>query len=309
MSYESYIHAAAIGTSVLAGVTGRVIERSIDPHRPESAGNRWHRHNSIRRHKGGVNLITASVKDMLDRMPQGTGAAALDLPCVALGASPLYLWTVQNQDDVPLPTAGSTHELVTISKGVLVLKRLTWSSPGEPTIATVSVFPLSADGLASFWTLTQGALPAAPPVDADYTLKQITIDGGAALTEISDIETDFELPARPRFKAPASRYQDAISLGGTAGLCGARIGWKTTDATLMRTWGDGYKGSAIATVELQLEPYAQAAERDTDALKLLKIEIKGLLSIGNAEGGRPNTYQVSGEALSADGTSPVRWGY
>lgn len=304
---DHFIHAASLAGTTLTGVSGQTIEVQREKHDPESPGNIWNRLKAIKRQSAMISLTTASVKQVLDLMPQGSGATALPVPCLKLSAgAPLALYTVSNQDDVPLPTAGSVHEKLLVNLGAVALRRLSWSEPGEPMVANLTAWPLSADGETLYWTASQVALPSPAAVDADVTLDYLTIGGGSPVEGISDLELEIDCPWTPRFKLPKSRYPDYISSAGARGICKVRLGYKAQDRSLLRAWGSGYKGSAIQTVELGLRDYAQAAERGTN---VTKIELKCLMEVTGVEDGRPSTATVNCESISADGSNPFRWGY
>ena len=303
---EHYIHAASIGATILPGVTGQAIERQREKHRPETAGNLWTRLDALKRQVGMISLTTSGVKQLLDLMPQGTGATQLPVPCMKLSAgAPLTLWAISNQDDVPLPTAGAVHEKLLINLGAVALRRLAWRESGEPMVATATCWPISADGEAPYWAASQAALPTVPPVDSDMTLDAVSI-GGVPLEDVSDIEVEIDCPWTPSFKLPKSRYPDYLSAAGARGICAVRFGWRSRDRSLLRAWGEGYKGGAVQTVELTLRDYAQAAERGATTFKL---DLKCTIEAASVEDGRPSTVQVNCASLSTDGLNPFRWGY
>jgi hypothetical protein len=303
---EHYIHAASIGASVLPGVTGQAIERQREKHRPDTAGNLWTRLDSLKRQVAMVSLTTSGVKQLLDLMPQGSGATQLPVPCLKLSAgAPLTLWSISNQDDVPLPTAGNVHEKLLINLGAVALRRLSWREPGEPVVATATCWPLSADGEASYWVPSQAALPTVPPVDNDYTLDAVSI-GGTPIDNFGDLDLEIDCPWTPGFKLPKSRYPDYLSAAGARGTCSVKIGWRSRDRTLLRVWGEGYKSSAVQTVELTLRNYGQAAER---GVTTLLMDLKCTVEATSIEDGRPSTVQVNCASLSTDGANPFRWGY
>jgi hypothetical protein len=303
---EHFIHAATLAGATLTGVTGQTIEVTREKHEPESPGNIWNRLRAIKRQSAMIALSTSSVKQVLDLMPQGSGATAFPVPCLKLSAgAPLALYTVNNQDDVPLPTAGTVHEKLLVNLGAVALRRLTWAEPGDPIVASLNAYPLSADGEALYWAASQVALPAQAAVDADCTLDYITV-GGSAIEAIHDVELDIDCPWTPRFKLPKSRYPDYISSAGARGICKVKLAYKSSDRTLLRAWGSGFKGSSIQTVELGLRDYAQAAERGAT---VYKIELKCLMEVTGAEDGRPSSASVTCESISTDGLTPFRWGY
>ena len=303
---EHYIHAAAIGATVLPGVTGLTAERQREYHRPESAGNLWPRLDAIKRQIAVVSLTTSGVKALLDLMPQGLGATALPVPCLKLSpAAPLKMWAISNQDDVPLPTAGSAHELLTVNLGPVVLRRLAWREPGEPVVATVTAWPLSADGVASYWAPSLAGLPTIPPVDADYTIDSVKI-AGVEIDNLSDLDVEIDCPWTPRFRSPSSRYTDYVAAAGARGRCAVKIGWKSLDRTLLRVWGEGYKSGAVQTVAIVLRDYGQAAERGATTYNL---DLKCTIEATSVEDGRPSSVQVNCHSLSTDGLNPFRWGF
>lgn len=302
---EHYIHAAAIGATILPGATGQTIERQRDHHAPESPGNVWNRLRSIKRQVGLVSLTSGGVAAILGLMPQGSGPTQLPVPCMALGANPLVLWAVANQDNVPLLEQTNLHEKISIAKGVLALRRLSWREAGEPVLATMTAWPLSADGEASYWSMTAEAAPTAPPVDADYTLDSLTI-GETPVAPFTDLEVEIDCPWTPRFKNPKSRYPDYIAGAGSRGICNVRIGWRSLDRSLLRSFGEGFSGGAVQVVELILRDYANMAQRGSNVFKL---KLNCVIEAAQAEDARPSTVQVTCHSISTDGTNPFLWGY
>lgn len=302
---EFYIHAANLGATVLTGTTGRAIELRKNKHMPETAGNLWHRLNAIKTYSSEVSLVTASAAQLLGLMPQGS-APAIPVPYTLItDAQKLTLWAIKQQDDVPLPTAAAEHEKIEIAKGLIAMRRMSWSEVGDPAILTASAWPLSANGVDSYWAMTQAAKPTMPPVDSDMTLDYVKI-GTTEVDSFRDLDIEVDVPWTPTFKYPKSIYQDYLSAAGARGLFAVRFNWRSSDRALLRAYGDGYLGSAIQTVEIRLRNYANMATRgDT----YYKMDLKCLVEVASAEDGRPGSVQVSCSSISEDGGNPFRWGF
>ena len=237
-------------------------------------------------------------------MPRGSGATILPVPCLKLDATnTLTLWALKGQDDLPLFDQSSVHEKMVISKGLLALRRISWREPGEPVVASLTGWALSADGITAPWVLSQAALPALPPTESDFTLDSLSI-GGTALEDVSDLEIEFSAPWTPRWKAPSHRYPGYLSSSAARGICEVTATFKSSDRSLLRAWGPGFKGAAIDNFALVFRDYAQAAER---GITTIPLSIAGTVEVSGAEDGRPSSVQVKVSSLSTDGSNPTTW--
>jgi hypothetical protein len=301
---EYHIDAAQLGSTVLTGTTGRAMELTRDMHRPETAGNFWNRLSAIKRKGAVITLTTASAKQLLDLMPQGS-SPALPVPLVEITeGAPLTLWAIKDQDNLPLPATGVVHEKLVITKGVIALRRMAWAEVGDPTMLTATVWPLSTDGEAPLWTATEAAKPNLPPVDQDMTLEYLKI-GSTEVDSISDLSLEIECPWQPRWKSPRAVYTDYLATAGPRGIIVVRASWRSMDRSLLRLWGDGFKDDAVQTITIATRTYGQLADRGdvTDAM-----DLQCSLEVSSVEDGRPGTVQVTATSISTDGTNPFRWG-
>jgi hypothetical protein len=301
---EYYYGAAQLGATVLTGCVGGGSEITRNKHNPRTAGNTWERLRAIKTHAAQVRLETASLGTLLDFLPQG-GASNLPYPCKAVSSgSDILLWSLQQDDILPIPKAGSTHERTTIPKYFAHLSRIAWPGPGEPALSTLIVHPLSADGTATYWTRAAAAAPSLPGIDDDWTLDGLTI-GGSAMEDISDFSLDIEAPITPRYKAPNHVYPTIIS-AIASDVVRASMSFKSMNTALLRTYGDGFSGSAAVSVVATFRNYAQASTRGGSTKT---ITMSATVEATASDSGRSDSVQVLCEAIKSttDANHPLTW--
>lgn len=298
------IHSAQLGTAVLPGVTGAAVEAQRETHRPATASNRWHRLASIARYMGSINITTTGIKDLLDQMPQGSGAAALPYPCVSLATKNLTCWNLLQDDVLPQLASGNVHEKLLVAKGLAALSELSWGGPGQPVQARVQAWPLSADGSASYWTKSQAAAPAAPPAESDFEVSSVTW-GGVAITELSGLQLSIQAPTNPVHPV-GKLYPTKLSAVPSSGVVAITARMQVPDLTLLRSWGEHFAGGAVGDLVIVCKNYAQAAERGSSTVT---ITLRGTAEAMGATGGRPGQSElmVSSVQDATDGTNPFSW--
>lgn len=300
------VHAATIGTTDLPGVIGAAVESGRTAHRPVTASNPWNRLASIARYAGAVTLTTTGLKALLDKMPQGSGAAALPYPCMSLaGDAPgLTLWSLKQDDLLPKLASGTVHEKMVIGAGLLSLTELSWQGNGNPVQATARCLPLSADGAASYWTKSQAVAPSLAPLEADYEVTSVTWNG-TAIPEVSGLTLSIDAPATVRHNV-GKTYPQSLAGAPSGGVVGVTARIQCPDSALLRSWGEGFEGSALRSLVIVCKDFAQAAERGSSTVT---ITIVGTGEVVQAQRGRPDSVELLVTAVkgTTDASVPFTW--
>lgn len=303
MTTKYAIHAAALGSTVWPGITGQAISKQREIHRPHTAGNSWNRLTSVKRQVNMGSLTTSGLKAVLDAMPQGT-TSGLPYPCLGLTTDALNLWAFKEDDTLPKFAAGSTHEKLVIAAGFLALKGVSWREPGEPAVAKVDFYALSADGTTSPWVASAAAAPSVPPAESDFELDSLAI-AGTTLDDISDLELSYDTQVKLRWAKSFGLYPTYIS-ALTEGMIDVGLRFRCQDRSLFRTYGDFFFGGVKKTITLTFKDYAQGGARGTASCTLT---LDALISADEADDGFPSSLMINAMAIktTTDGVHPHTW--
>jgi hypothetical protein len=298
------IHSAAIAGTFLPGVLGHAVEAGREVHRPETASNLFHRLASVGRYNGMATFQTSGIKALLDLMPQGAGAAQLPYPCLDLSVgSGLELWQLKQDNVLPKLATGTVHEKLVIAKGQLAITDFSWGGMGQPLIADLKCYPLSADGIASYFTKSAVAAPALPPLEGDYEIASVTWAGTAI--EVESFGLNIQAAVQPRWGngKPYPQFLSSSPAGGVVSI-GARL--QVADSALFRSWGENFQAGAVGNLVIVAKNFALAAERGANTVTLT---LRGVAEFQSLSGGRPGSGELQVTSLKDDtGTVvPLTW--
>ena len=299
------LDAAYLHTTALPGLSGAMVETKRELNEPVSASHRHQRLRSIARHAGGANLTTTGIKTLLSNMPQGSGATALPYPCASIAsfASGITLWAVQQDDILPQIAAGSVHEKMVITKGLISLLGWQWGGVGQSVSAQARITPLSSDGTAAYWAKT-GALaaPAAPPAETDFEVTSITWKG-VAIPEVTRVEAAVDAPLQ-LFYPVQKIYPTRLVGAPAAGLIGHRVSLQVPDATLLRSMGENLDGPGDLIIGMT--NFAQASA--TRGAETVSWALRATAEIETDERGRPNSSAMVFRGIQDSAALPLIYG-
>ncbi len=287
------IHALKLGPTVLPGVTATSQTWQRETYKPAGAGHLHQRMVSVKRLAPRLTFTTTALVAALDQML----IAGYPFPCQRLSAKNLQGWGIRADPELPAFAGGSSHESLVLATGALLANSLSWSRPGEAANLSLTAHALSTDGQAVPWAVSQVALPALSPVDADWDLESLTLNG-ETMTGVSNLRFTFGPEASPQFN-PGNLYATYLQQAPVSGPAQIMASFSTEDETLFRRNG-GFSGDALVDVVAVFRPFQQAlAARGAAALTL---SLKAACEVPEAQRGRPGTVSVNCHGVSANGT-------
>lgn len=291
------IHAATLNTTKLPGCTGYAIDVGRQTLIRGTSGSANRRMVSAARYAQAASIQTSGLKAILDLMLAPANAS---VPCNSLAAlgTGLQLAAVAQDAILPKDTAGSA-ELLTIAKGLIAIRGVSWGQVGDAVAVDVGVWAISADGQASGWTIAQGAIPGLPTGEDAYTLHSATWAGGAldGMTGLSlTISTSPQLEYNP-----GAIYPTMIRQAPTTGNLSVDASFSLPDRSKLRTLGEHF---AAGDLVLKFRPFKHAAARDTTEVTLT---LSGVAEVSGAADGSPSGVTVNVHGVKTDGSSPLAW--
>lgn len=295
------IHAATLGGTALPGCSGYAAEvgRSIAAFATSGAAHR--RLIAAGRYAKAVDITTSGLFTVLSKL--GT-PATVPVPCASLAGhvGGLVLAASAQDSILPADTAGAA-ELMTITNGLIALRGISWSQPGEACVCDVGVWPLSTDGAADAWTLTQGAIPALPASEEDYDLFSATWKG-TALDGMTGLQLSIATNPQVEFN-PGAVYPTMIRQAPSTGPIEVSAGFTLPDRAALRSYGQHFHGGAVGALALTFRRFSNAASHD--AVNPVTLTLTGVAEVSQAQDGRPGSVSVTVHGVKTDGTSPLAW--
>ena len=295
------IHAASLGGTALPGCSGYAAEvgRSVSAFATSGAAHR--RLIAAGRYAKAVSITTSGLFTMLSKLGL---PAAVPVPCTSvishLGG--LILAASAQDPILPADTAGAA-ELMTITNGLLCLRGISWSQPGEACVCDVGVWPLSTDGQEDAWALSQGAIPALPASEEDYDLHAATWKG-VALDGMTGLQLAIATNPQVEFN-PGSIYPTMIRQAPATGPIEVSASFTLPDRAALRAYGQHFHGGVVGPLVLTFRRFSNAAARD--AVNPVVITLTGAAEVSQAQDGRPGSVSVTVHGVKTDGTSPLAW--
>lgn len=296
------IHAATLDGVKLPGCTGYAAEAGRQVAMFGTSGSPHRRLVAAGRYAQAISLTTGGLKTLLSKM---LAASAAPIPCASLATGTGLVIAASAVDPVlPADTAGAA-ELLTVARGLMCLRSLSWQQAAGGVTCDVGVWPLSVDGQASGWSTAQGPIPALPTAEEDYDLHSITWKGGAL-----DGLTGFQLgmSSNPQVEYnPGAIYPSFIRQAPATGNFAIDASFTLPDRAALRTYGEHFHGGAAGDLVVKFRPFAQAAARDSTAGNEVTFTLSGVAEVTGASDGDPGSVQVNVHGMKADGTSPLTW--
>jgi hypothetical protein len=294
------IHAATLNTTKLPGCTGYAVEVGRQVMMRGTSGSAHRRLVSAARYAQGISLQTSGLKTLLDMM---LVPASAPIPCASLATlgAGLQLATVAQNAVLPTDTAGAA-ELMTIARGLICFRGVSWGQVGDAVAVDVGVWPLSADGQSSAWSIAQGAIPGLPTTEETYTLHSITWKG-SAVDGVNGLSLTMGTSPQVEYN-PGAIYPAFIRQAPATGNIAVEATFAVPDRNLLRTYGEHFHGAAAGDLVMKFRPFLHAAAR---AATEVTFTLTGVAEVTGAADGNPSGAQITVHGVKTDGTSPLAW--
>jgi hypothetical protein len=295
------IHGATWGTTKLPGCTGYAIEVGRQTRMMANSGAQFTRLVAAGRYAHAIGLSTRALGTVLGKL--GT-PATVPVPCANLNGQTLVL-AAAGEDDV-LPTLSATAELLTVPRGLIALRGLSWSSVGDGVECDLAVLPLSTDGDARPWTPSTGALPDLADDEEEWDVASIAWDG-AALVGATGLRMSFDTKPEGMHN-PGKIYPTFIRQSPATGPLEIATDITVPMRDLFRTFGEHFAGGALANLVVTAKPFKQAAARDSGVGKTATFTLTGAAEVVQVQDQLPGTVTLRVHGVSGDGTTtPLNW--